>query len=158
MSTNFSVIPVRQNSTQTDASWWNSLRTAGSAVETIVNAIIGGGGSIEVTQAILNNQSGAAVTGLALSSTYKKHIIDYWVKRISTSGGGVTVMESGQYTAIYDGTTWSIGRSGGQIGLANFSLTIDSGTGAIDYVTDNQAGTYDTVNSKIGYTLTTRGS
>lgn len=158
MSSFFTGLTVRQNSTQTDASWWNTIRTAGIALETIVNGITGGGGGTEQTQVVLNNQSATAVTGLALSSLYKKHIIDYWVKRISTSGGGVTVMESGQYTALYDGTTWTIGRSGAQIGLANFSLTIDSSTGVVDYVTDNQAGTYDTVNSKIGYTLTTRGS
>jgi hypothetical protein len=125
----------------------------GVALENKLTALIGAGGSTaEQTAAIGNTQSGANITGLVPSSAYKKHIVDYWVKRIATA----TVMEVGTLVAWWDGTTWQISRVY-YAGNAGIDFDINAATGQVIYTTDTMAGTYDTTNSKMGWMVRTQG-
>lgn len=154
MSSNFTNVPARKNGGIFNSSWVNTLRTAGIVVESMLTALIGGGGSVtEQSFAIANNQTSSSITGLIASTSYKRTTVKYWVKRKATA----TYIECGHFDIMYDGTNFFIGGPT-KTGEANITFDIDSGTGQVSYTSDNQSGSYDSVNSKMGYTLSTMGS
>lgn len=156
MSTHFQSVEVRSNGGTVVSGWWNSLRTAGIALESIVNALVGAGASTsEATFAIANNQSGANVTGLIASNLYRVTRIRYWVRRLATD----TVMESGELIILYDGTNFHLGRHSVETAItAGMSFDVNASTGQVTYSSSNMAGSYDTVNSLLGYSRTTQGT
>lgn len=156
MSTNFSGTPVRSNGDTIVSGWFNTLRTAGVAVESILTALVGGGASTsEASFAIANNQSGANVTGLIASSLYRVTRIRYWVRRIATD----TVMEAGELIILYDGTNFHLGRHSVETATtAGMSFDVNASTGRVTYTSSNMAGSYDVANSLMGYSRTTQGT
>ena len=154
MSQTFTAIAVRQNTQITDAGWWNILRLAGISIENF----LGLGYLAQTPVAIANNQSSAAnVTGLLFSSaSVRSAIIEYQIRRVSTSTGAVERVSSGRGTATYNtlATAWTytpLGEGGDASGV---TLDITSG-GQVQYTSDNMAGTYDAVNSLITFTART---
>ncbi len=150
-------IPQRANGGTVDAGWWNSIRTFLITLESMVNAFLGAGASsTEATFAIADNTAAANITGLIISPLYRVTRIRYWVRRVA-SGPTLVTIESGELVVTYDGTLFAIGRPW-FIGSAGMTFDIDTATGQVKYTSDDMVGTYDTVNSKIGYTRTTQGT
>lgn len=158
MLSNFSDVPVRSNGRTggpvTNA-WWNSLRTAGIAVEAILNALVGAGGSTsEQSLAIADAQAVAAnITGMIASSSYRCTRIRYTIKRVADS----TVVEHGELVILYNGTTFELYQPWFVGSPAGVTFSIDTGTGQVQYTSDDMPGTYDAANSKIFWNVTTQG-
>jgi hypothetical protein len=151
----FTAIAIRQNTQIADAGWWNILRAAGAALEQWLGPSYSG----QVDFAVANNQSSpASVTGFLLDHTaYRSVIVDYQIRRVSTSTGAVERVSSGQarctYNSLATAWTWTgLGEGGDGVGLTVLDIT---SAGQVTYTTDNMAGTYDSVNSKFSYTLRT---
>lgn len=150
----FSGIPVRGNGDTFVSGWVNSLRQAGIDLATIV---MGGGGSTsEQTFAIADNTTAANITGLVASTLYRVTKVKYWVRRVATD----TVMESGTFTIIYDGTNFYLGdrRYMETPITCGMEFDVHLTTGQVTYTSSDMAGSYDTVNSKMGYSVTTEGT
>ena len=145
----FSAIPTRSNGPAITATWFNSIRTAGIALENFLGTFTG-----LTSFTIANNQSVAAdVTGLLLDgASVKMAIIDYRIRRRTTGGGGEERVQGGSIVALYKQTaaTWSItpGPQSGDDAGVEFSIT---NAGQIQYTSDNQAGTPD--ESVLKYTV-----
>lgn len=155
MSQTFAAIAVRLNNTQVDAGWWNILRLAGMTIE----SMFGAGAIGATTFAIANNQVGAVnVTGLLFSSAVSRSAeIGYQVRRLTTGGGAVEVVERGSLICTYNtlAAAWVLtyGASGGEAGGVAFTIT--SG-GQVQYTSDNMsAGSYDTANSLLTFSART---
>jgi len=130
------------NTILTDITTIDSNISSDEARLTVIEGQIGS----ETTSAIGNTQTGANVSGLTLSTSHKLYLVDYWVRRIATS----TVMEVGRLSVWYDGTTWYVARVW-YSGNAGIDFDIDSSTGQVTYTTDTMSGTYDSVNSLMGW-------
>ena len=152
----FTSTPVRANGGTVISAWWNSLRSAGIILENKVDAILGGGASSsEATFAIGNNQTSQDITGLIVSSLYRRTDIKYWVRRKATDD----VMEVGTLTVMYNGTNFYLSRSSAETPtVSGMDFDVHSTTGQITYTSSNMAGSYDAAASKIGYTRTTQGT
>ena len=152
----FSDVPIRSNGDTVFNSWWNSLRTAGIALQNTVDALVGGGGSTsESTFAIGNNQTSQNITGLIISPLYRRTDVKYWVRRKATDD----VMEAGTLTVMYNGTNFYMGRASHETATtAGMSFDVDASTGQVTYTSSNMSGSYDAAASKIGYTRTTQGT
>lgn len=138
--------------------WYNTTTKLMKAVVNAVKVQFLTASIPQTTFAIANNQSSAAdVTGLLFSSsTARSGIIDYQIRRVSTSTGAVERVEAGQLLVTYNtlATTWSLAHLafGGEDSLVDFSIT--SG-GQVQYTSDNMAGTYDSVNSLMTFVART---
>lgn len=153
----FSSIPVRGNGETFVSGWVNSLRTAGIDLAAKVNTYLGGGASTsEQSFAIADNQTAANITGLVASPLYRVTKVKYWVKRIATD----TVMESGTFTIIYTGTNFYLGdrRYMETPITCGMEFDVHLTTGQVTYTSSDMAGSYDTVNSKMGYSVMTEGT
>lgn len=152
----FTSTPVRANGGTIFNSWFNALRTAGIILENKLDAVLGGGASSsETTFAIGNNQTAQDITGLVVSSLYRRTDIKYWVRRKATDD----VMEAGVFTVMYNGTNFYGGRQSVETPTTSgFSLDVHATTGQVTYTSSNMAGSYDAAASKIGYTRTTQGT
>ena len=154
MSAFFAGVSIRQNGTRVTAAWANALRTAGASLEAALTALVGGGGSLtEQSLAIPDNQSVTDLTGMLASSTYRCTRIRYTIKRIATA----TVMEHGELVILYNGTTFAMFQAWFVGDPAGVTFTINSATGQVRYTSDDMAGTYDSVNSKIFWNVVTQG-
>jgi hypothetical protein len=137
----FADIPSRSNGPAITATWFNSIRTAGIALESFLGTITG-----LTTFTIVNNQVAAAdVTGLLLNSTnVKMAVIDYRIRRRTSGGGADERVQGGSMVALYKQTaaTWSLtpGPQSGDDAGVEFSIT---NAGQVQYVSDNQSGTPD---------------
>ena len=137
----FSAIPLRENGPAITAAWFNSIRTAGMALESFLGTLTG-----LTTFTIANNQSVAAdVTDLVFNGTsVKMAIIDYRIRRRTTGGGADERVQGGSMVALYKQTagTWSLtpGPQSGDDAGVEFSIT---NAGQVQYVSDNQSGTPD---------------
>lgn len=132
----FTSIPERTNGQKIFYDWFNSLRTAGIAVETF----LGGGYVGETSFTIANNQGAAAnVTGLVFASaSYKAAHIFVKIQRKTDSSETVSV---GVLKVMYRTatTTWEIlDELGGDFTGVTFSITAG---GQVQYTSTNQAGT-----------------
>ena len=131
----FSSIPVRENGQTFFYSWFNSLRTAGIAVE----SFLGGGFIGETSFTLANNQSAAAnVTGLVMSSTsYKSAHIYAEVRRKTAT---TEVISNGRLIIQYRDltTSWELldELSGDDDGVV---FTVNS-SGQVQYTSDNMSG------------------
>lgn len=132
----FSSVTVRENGQRVDYSWWNSLRTAGAAVE----AFLGAGFISETPFAIANGQASAAnITGLAFSSAaYKGALITMEVRRKTDSS---EVIDHGMWTARYKDSTssWELLRVVGGGDETGVTLSITAG-GQVQYTSDTLSG------------------
>lgn len=132
----FATIPIRANGDRVIEDWFNALRTAGIAVESLF-----GGGYIQETQfTVPNNQSSAIdVTGLVFAgSSYRTAYIDYQVYRTTSTDERA---ESGLLVANYKTTagTWQIDNLGGYIGDSGVRFSITA-AGQVQLASDNMSG------------------
>lgn len=139
----FSTIPTRENGDTVLASWFNSLKTAGAAIE----SFLGSGFLPETSQTIANNQSAPAnVTSLLFSSASTRGgIIDVDIYRYTTSTGAIEKKEIKRFVVSYKvGTaTWDIMDMGGGPDVSGVTLSITSG-GQVQYTSTNETGTPNT--------------
>ncbi len=155
MSAPFAAIALRLNTQQVDAGWWNILRAAGVTLE----SFFGAGLIAPTTFAVPNNHAAANITGLLLDHTAARSAtIEIQVRRVTTGGGAVEVVQRFIYFATYNSlaTAWTLtlGWSGGDDSGVDFSIV--SATGQVQYTSDNKSsGTYDTVNSLLTFSART---
>ena len=130
----FATVPVRENGQRVTEDWWNSLRTAGSALESL-----SGGGYIPNTEfSIANNQAATNVTGLVFAgSSYRTAFIDYQVYRTTSTTERV---ESGVLVANYKtvAAAWYIDNLGGFLGDSGVTFTITA-SGQVQAASDNMS-------------------
>lgn len=156
----FASIPDRANLARIVREWFDNLRDAGIALESLV-----GGGFIEETDfAIADNQSSEAnITGLIFDKTsVRVGLIDLVAYR-KTSIESAT--EYFNLIALYDGVSdvWGLTVGPGAIaaapalGPAGITFTIDEVSGQIKYTSTDLGGTYDTAASKFTFKARTIG-
>jgi hypothetical protein len=132
----FSSIPIRSNGQVFYHHWFNSLRTAGLAVETF----LGAGFMQETTFTIANNTAVAAnVTGLVFSSASYKSAVIYCEVRRKTSTN--ELISNGMLRVYYRDltSTWELlDELGGDDDGVVFSIT---SAGQVQYTSSNVSGT-----------------
>lgn len=141
MSSYFTSVPIR-GYTKTDPSWWNALRAAGAALETIVNSLAGGGGIPQTAFTLANNQSSAAnITGMLFDSTVGGFVCEYRIYRQSTGAGATELAEQGVLYGAYStvATTWAL-TNGPAVGNAGVTFSILA-SGQAQYQSTNITGT-----------------
>lgn len=140
----FAGIPIRANAQKILRGWFNDLRTAGLALETLVNSFLGAGNLGETSFTVANNQVAAAnVTGLAFAggATVRSFFVDYEIYRNTTSTGATELSESGLLIGTYKPVagTWEMVQAP-VAGDAGVTLSITSG-GQIQYTSTSITGT-----------------
>jgi hypothetical protein len=132
----FSSIPVRENGQKFFHTWFNSLRTAGIAVE----GFFGTSFLTETTFTLANNQGAASnVTGLSFDSTSVKSAMIYCEVRRKTDSN--EVISNGVLRVYYRDltTTWELlNELGGDDDGVVFSITA---AGQVQYTSSDLAGT-----------------
>lgn len=133
----FASVPVRANGDRVTEDWFNTLRTAGSALESMF-----GTGYISETQFTLaNNQSETNLTGMTVNgSSSRSAIIEYQVYRKTSTDERV---ETGTILMNYKtiAATWGIdgGTSFGESGVT-FTVATTGTTGQVKVASDNMSG------------------
>lgn len=132
----FSSIPVRENSDDVDASWWNTIRTK-------LVTFFGAGINDPQTFTIADNQSSYAdITGLLLdSSTYTYYEVFYTIIR---SDGTNKRRERGFLYFSYDSQNgWAMNRDSGNADALNMGVdSIALSSEQAQYKSDSMGGTY----------------
>lgn len=129
----FSSVPVREPG-PTDVSWWNTLRTAGLALQNL----LGGGTIAQTTFTVANNTGPSNVTGLTVSSaTCLAATVKYQMRRVTDSSERIT---KGVLHLFYRNLTsaWDIVQeSEGDESGVTFSVTAG---GQVQYTSDDHTG------------------
>lgn len=137
----FSDIPDRSNLAEIMREWFDNLRDAGIALESLV-----GGGYLSSSAAIADNTTGGTVTGLVFSSaSVRAARIKGLVFRKTTEG---EVAEIVVLDAIYVNSAWEISEVSSSGSDAGVEFLIDDTTGQVTYNSSDMSGTYDTSASK----------
>ena len=125
-----SLIPIRSNSQEILAGWFNTIRS------TLLSFF--GTEAIEQTSfATLASQTNTAITDLILDETVTRYAeIEY---TIVTS----TLVESGKYRALFDGSDWILFEGSIQGDLSGITLDIVASTGQVDYTSGSETGTIE---------------
>lgn len=153
MGQTFTTIANRLNTQTCDAGWWNILRLAGINIENF----LGSNYFAQTTAAIANNVSAQNVTGLLFDHTVtRSSIIEYQIRRVSTSSGATELVSNGRASATYNdlAATWTLAPLGEGGDLSGVTLDITSG-GQVTYTSSNMSGTYDTGHSLITFATRT---
>lgn len=138
MASPFSTIPIRANSDDIFASWWNDIRTA------LINTF-GSGGVLETQFTIADNQSAYTnVTGLLLDQAVTRSVdIEYTIYR---TDGAVERRERGTIYATYKavGAVWAYSRKThhGDDALNVADSLFVTTAGQVQYKSDSLGGTY----------------
>lgn len=137
----FSETPVRSVA-RVLPDWFNSLRSAGIAVENFLGAAFMG----ETSFTIANNQSSPSdVTALVFDgSEVRSFEVDYQIYRNTTGGGATELAERGKLLAVYSSVaaSWEMTQAP-VVGSAGVTFTITT-AGQIQYTSTNITGTPDT--------------
>lgn len=135
----FSDIPVRSNGQEVDASWWNTIRQA------LVDTFESVSSASQNEFGINNNESSPAeITDMVFDKDLKTtYVVLYDIYRRTS---GAERREVGYLFVTYKPTaaTWDLERRTeiGDDALNNGdSITINSSTGQVSYISDNIAGT-----------------
>lgn len=134
---NFSDIPDRSY-TQTDPSWWNSLKQAGQTLQTLLG--LGTGGISETSFTFANGQGAAAdVTGLLFSSGACKSA-NVWISSRRKTDSNTLYTEIELWLSYNAGTsTWQVSDQVEHGDPSGLTLTITA-AGQVQYTSSTLAG------------------
>lgn len=102
------------------------------------------------TFSIANNQSSpASVTGLLFDKTKIRSVrIEFQIFRTATAQKA----ERGTLLLVHDGTNWDYALQG-SVGDSGVTLSVNTSTGQVLYASDNMAGSYNTTDSVMKYSV-----
>ena len=125
-----SLIPIRSNSQEILAGWFNTIRS------TLLSFF--GTEAIEQTSfATLASQTNTAITDLIFDETVTRYAeIEYTIVT-------ATLVESGKYRALFDGSDWILFEGSIQGDLSGITLDIVASTGQVDYTSGSETGTIE---------------
>lgn len=120
-----SLIPIRSNGDDIEASWFNTIRAA-------LISVFGDESLGQTRFSGLASQTNTIITDLIFDKTVtRKAEISYVIVT-------ATKVESGNYTALYDGNNWTMYSGAVQGVNSAITIDIDISTGQVDYTSASE--------------------